>query len=91
MDDFEWDETKRLSNFRKHALDFRAAVQLFDGRSVVEMRSSYVHEERFRTTGKLDDRLITVIWTRRGTRIRIISVRRARDGEQREYRALYPD
>ena len=86
---FEWDETKRRSNLEKRKIDFAGARQLFDDRSFVEVRSSYVHEERFLTTAIMDDRFVTVIWTRRGDAIRFISARRARDGEERAYRELH--
>lgn len=88
--EFEWDEAKRLSNIRKHDLDFQEAIELFDDRPVVTVQSSHLHEARFLTTGRLGGQFITVIWTRRSARIRIISVRRARDGERRAYRALHP-
>ena len=88
--EFEWDEAKRLSNIEKHGIDFEDATALFDDHSVVERQSAFVHEERFTTTGRLKSELITVIWTRRAERIRIISATRARDGERRAYRALYP-
>jgi uncharacterized DUF497 family protein len=32
--DFEWDETKRAINLRRHGLDLMDATPLFDGRSV---------------------------------------------------------
>jgi uncharacterized protein len=30
----DWDERKRLSNARKHGIDFRDAVEIFDGDTV---------------------------------------------------------
>jgi len=30
--DFEWNEAKRRSNLDKHGLDFRDALDMFDGR-----------------------------------------------------------
>ncbi len=87
--EFEWDETKRQSNLAKHGIDFRIARRLFDGRPVVTLRSPYPDEERYLTTGISEDVIITVIWTRRDTAIRIISARRARNGEQRAYRSLH--
>jgi uncharacterized DUF497 family protein len=87
--EFEWDEAKRLSNIVKHDFDFRRATALFDGRPVFVAASSYADEERFRTTGELNGLFITVIWTIREPKIRIISARRARDGERREYRELH--
>jgi hypothetical protein len=86
---FEWDEAKRLSNVAKHGIDFLSAVELFDGRPAVTFHSTYPDEGRFITTGIIRDRFVTVVWTRRGEAIRIISARRARDAERRAYRALY--
>jgi uncharacterized DUF497 family protein len=61
--------------------------------STVARRSCYVHrepgEDRWQTTAAVEGRLITVIWTWRGERCRIISARRARDGEERIYRQTY--
>jgi uncharacterized DUF497 family protein len=86
---FEWDDAKQESNLDKHGIDFVDARRVFDGRPTVEVRSSFEWEERFLTTGFVGNRLITVVWTRRNAAIRIISARRARDGEHRAYRALY--
>jgi hypothetical protein len=86
---FEWDNAKQESNLDKHSIDFFDARRLFDGRPTVEVRGSFETEERFLTTGIVDNRLITVVWTRRNAAIRTISARRARDGEHRAYRALY--
>ncbi len=87
--EFEWDEAKRQSNLVKHGIDFGVAIELFDGRPVWTARSSYAQEERFLTTGTIEHRLVTVVWTLRGETIRVISARRARDAEQRAYRSLY--
>lgn len=87
---FEWDEAKRESNIDKHGSDFNRALLLFDGRETVAVRSTFPGEERWQTTGIIDDRFITVIWTSREESIRIISARRARDGEKREYHKNYP-
>jgi uncharacterized DUF497 family protein len=85
----EWDEAKRQSNLAKHDIDFLDARRRFDGRPVVTARSSYPDEERHLTTGNVDGRFVTVVWTRRNGAIRIISARRARDAEARAYRALH--
>ena len=85
----EWDEAKRHANVAKHGLDFARARLLSDGRPVVSYRSSYPPEERWLTTGGIDDRLYTVVWTPRGDAIRLISARRARDAEERAYRAVH--
>ena len=87
--DFEWDEAKRLSNLRKHGLDFVDAEALFDGRPVYTRPSQRSMEQRFVTIGLLNDEFVALIWTKRSTDTRLISLRRARDGEKRTYRALF--
>ncbi|HET7036279.1 MAG TPA: BrnT family toxin [Thermomicrobiaceae bacterium] len=87
--EFEWDEAKRRINLIKHGIDFIDAELLFDGRPVCTIRSVFPNEERYLTTGIIEDHVVTVVWTQRGERLRLISARRARDAERRAYRALY--
>ncbi|MDQ3693330.1 MAG: BrnT family toxin [Chloroflexota bacterium] len=87
--EFEWDDAKRRSNISKHDIDFRRARLLFDGRPIATTLSSFMAEERWLTTGLLDDRIVTVVWTDRSGIVRIISARSARDAEERKYRSLY--
>ncbi len=87
--DFEWDESKRLSNVAKHGVDFLRARTLFDGRPLRNKASDRGDEQRVASTGLLDDLFYTVIWTTRGPTRRIISARRARESEERAYRELY--
>ena len=82
---FEWDEDKRLKNLAKHKLDFVGARSLFDGRRTVSVESNYPFEARLVTTAMIDGKLYTVVWTWRDEVRRIISLRRARDGEERAY------
>lgn len=87
--EFEWDETKRQLNLAKHGIDFRLARLLFDGRPVVTTRNVFPREERYLTTGIIANLFVTVVWTRRVTAIRVISVRRAAHAEQRIFRSLH--
>ena len=86
---FEWDEAKRQSNFEKHGVDFLDARLLLDGRPAITVPSKRREEQRFLTTGDLNGRFVTVVWTRRLTAIRLISARSADDGERRAYRAVH--
>jgi uncharacterized DUF497 family protein len=86
---FEWDENKRRQNLAKHGVDFLRAALVFDGRPAVMLYSPRAGEDRWQTTAAIEGRLITVIWTWRDERCRIISARRARDGEERAYRQTY--
>ena len=89
MVEFEWDEDKRIANIEKHGLDFEEADALFDGRPVLTTTSQREDEVRYATTTLYLAHFITVVWTRRDSRIRIISMRRARHAEEREYRSLH--
>lgn len=83
---FEWDEDKRLSNIRKHGIDFRDAMRVFSDPAAIMFPSRADHgEPRFLAVGRTGTRLVTVVFTRRGNRIRIISARRSRDEERRLY------
>jgi uncharacterized protein len=82
---FEWDERKNELNIAKHRIDFEDAIAAFD-ESLILRRSDRGTEERWIAIGYSDDRLIAVVFTRRADVIRIISARRARKNEEREYR-----
>jgi hypothetical protein len=83
--DFEFDKKKSLRNTKKHGIDFETAQYLwFDPqRIVVKARSET--ESRYAMIAILDGQLWTAIFTLREERIRIISVRRSRDGEKKGY------
>jgi len=87
--EFEWWEAKRLTVLRSRGLDFLDGRRLFDGRPLDIAASSRGEEERWIGVEELDDRLVAVVWTMRGDNVRIITMRRARDAEERRYRALY--
>ena len=87
--DFEWDENKRAINLAEHGLDLIDATPLFDGRPVFTYPSPRHGEERFVTVGQLTNRFFAVVWTERVDAIRLISFRRARDAEERKYRAIF--
>ncbi len=84
--EFEWDEAKRRTNLAKHAVDF-VSVANFDWDTAIEVEDVRRHygERRWRTLGMIGDRLHVLIYTRRGGRLRVISLRRANDKEVNEY------
>jgi uncharacterized DUF497 family protein len=87
--EFEWDEAKRLRIMAARRLDFLDASLLFDGRPIMTELTPRNEEERWLSVGKIEGLLIAIVWTWRGERIRIITMRRARDGEKRRYQALH--
>lgn len=72
--DFEWDESKRLSNIEERGVDFRDAALIFEGPVIVkeDTRESY-GEQRFRALGRVDEEYFMVVYTWRGPVLRIIS------------------
>jgi uncharacterized protein len=87
--EFEWDENKRRANLLKHGFDFLDGRALFDGRPVYVYPSPRFGEDRTVTIGTLQDQLVALVWTRRAANARFISLRRARNGEERAYRTLF--
>ena len=86
-DDFEWDEAKAAANIRKHKISFQEARRVFDDLFILieqDLNEDF-GEDRYIATGLVEGVLLTVIYTERGVRIRIISARKADSNEQREY------
>ena len=74
--DFIWDDAKCDRNIRIHGIDFRDVPQIFEGRHLVQA-SAYPTEERFLAIGFLEGREVTVVFTVRNGKRRIISARPA--------------
>jgi len=87
MVEFEWDDAKAQSNFAKHGVSFEAARLVFEDVFALE-HLDFVGdpiEERYVTVGMANGILLTVVYTERAERIRIISARKATTHEQEEY------
>ena len=85
----EWSATKRLAVLQDRGLDFIDGQVLFDGRPLYTAPSRRGAEMRWLSIGELNGRLCAVVWTERGEAIRIITMRRARHGEEARHRALF--
>ena len=86
---FEWDEDKRRSTRIERGLDFADAPLFFDGRPVVTFASPRGEEPRWKTTARIAGAFFTLVWTWRGSGIRVISMRRAHGDEAKAHRALH--
>jgi uncharacterized DUF497 family protein len=62
---------------------------MFDGRAVFAYPSPRGEEQRFVTVGLMSGVMVAVVWVKRAKAIRLISLRRARNAAQKEYRARY--
>lgn len=87
--EFEWDETKRQQNLCKHGLDFLNAPKVFRGAHVTGRATTVMGEERWLAIGLALNRPVTIVYTVREGRIRVISMRRARDNERERYQAIH--
>lgn len=85
---FEWDEEKENSNFRKHKITFAEGETVFyDPLSLTIPDPDHSTEEhRFIDIGTSNkNRILVVVYTERGEKIRIISVRKATKAERKIY------
>ncbi len=78
--EIEYDDDKRASTLAHRRLDFRDAPRLFAGTSVtlLDDRRDY-GEARWLSYGWIDGRAVAMVWTQRGARRRIISMRHMHD------------
>lgn len=84
----EWDERKRISNLLKHGIDFQDLTEVFGDPTAYEyLAADEYGEQRCVLVGPMRNRIIAVIYTIRGTRIRIISARIARRQERELWNA----
>ena len=83
--EFEFDPQKSKDNKDKHGMDFLEAQALFLSSPVLIPVKGDFGEQRSLAIGMIGNKHWSAIITKRGDKIRIISVRRARDNE----RALY--
>jgi uncharacterized DUF497 family protein len=83
---FEWDETKRRSNIRRHGIDFVDAEEVFAGETITFLDDRYDYEEtRFLTFGLLWGEVVAIVHIETDKVIRVISVRRASKDEEETY------
>lgn len=83
---FEWDKKKELQNIAKHKYSFEFAKAVFfdPKRLIIEDLEHSSSENRFYCIGKIDNEILTVRFTYRNGKIRIIGA-----GNWRKERKLY--
>lgn len=83
---YEWDAHKAETNFRKHGIFFADAVSVFGDDYAITIQDEHPGEDRYIILGEDDrGRLLVVIFTFRGDKIRIISARKAIGSELDDY------
>ena len=85
----EFDPVKARANLRKHRVSFADAEQaLRDPNALTIEDPDSEREQRFITLGADTlGRVLVVVYTLRGDRVRLISARKASKGEMRQYHA----
>jgi uncharacterized DUF497 family protein len=86
--EFEWHPPKAAANLKKHKVSFDEAKTVFGDKKhvVVPDREHSTEEERFLAIGLSDrGRFITLCFTERDPRLRLISARLSEPWERREY------
>lgn len=81
---FEWDDQKNEKNQSKHGVSFYAAqIAFLDPNRVIaeDLEHSY-SEQRYYCFGKVDQDIMTVRFTYRGNKIRIIGAGYWRQGKK---------
>lgn len=85
---FEWDENKALTNWKKHRVSFEEAKTIFDDPLSITI---YDPEHSFNEGRCIDigvsskGRVLVVVYAERGKNTRLISCRKASAAERRFY------
>lgn len=84
---FVWDERKRLSNTKKHGLDFNDARLVYDNPEKLTYRASHEDEVRQMDLALvlIKGRVLALVYTERGVDVRVISFRPASREEREQY------
>lgn len=85
--EFEWDEAKAESNWKKHHVAFEDVLTIFLDPYRLEKiddRFDY-NEQRFILIGQVQGVVLTIVYTRRNSNLRIISARKAHKKERIAY------
>ena len=82
---YEFDLAKSSSNKNKHGIDFIEAQAIWNDERRLETTAQSATEPRIQVLGSIGDKVWSAFITHRNESIRIISVRRAREEEEKKY------
>jgi hypothetical protein len=86
IEGFQWDDGNSAKNWTRHRVTQTEAEQVFLNRPLVVSGAPFKDEARQFAFGQTDaGRLLTVVFTIRGTLVRVISVRPMSRRERRGY------
>ncbi len=94
--ELEWHEKKRISNLRKHGIDFFDAIGIWDDAVLDPAASRVVAGELrhlaigiLRPPAEASEIVVAVVYVARDGRHRIISARKEHSSERSRYRAAF--
>ena len=83
---FEYDEKKSQINKKKHSIDFVEAQKLWEDEDAIVVPANIVEDEtRYALISRILTKCFVAIFTLRDSIYRIISVRRCRKNEEKNY------
>ena len=83
---FEYDENKSIKNKEKHKIDLEEAKSLWNNENALVVPANTIENEtRYAIISKLNMKCYVAIFTIRNENYRIISVRRCRKNEEKDY------
>ena len=83
--EFEYDSDKSRRNADKHGIDFVDGQALWEDSGLLVLPSCYPEGSRYLAIGQIDMLHWTAVFTERGERVRLISIRRSRHDERELY------
>jgi len=88
--EFEYDPEKSLRNTEKHGIDFVDGQALWEDSGLLVLPSRNPEERRYLAIGRIAGLHWTAVFTERGDRVRLISIRRSRKDERNLYEQNQP-
>lgn len=85
--EYEWDANKRQQNLSKHGYNFACADQVYERVDKLTMEIAMIGECRLMDLAPFGEsqKIVVLIYTRRGNVVRIISMRPASRREREHY------
>jgi hypothetical protein len=82
---YEWNVNKNMANTERHGIDFETSTNLWLDENHIVIDAPHPVEDRHIIIGTINNMAWTGVFTVRGEKIRIISVRRSRKKETALY------
>ena len=85
MSTYEWDNAKAETNRKKHGIDFAEVLEAFHDPFRIDELDDRSTEERWRSLAIAGEVVLLIVYTFRGDNIRLISARKAKKHEIKQY------